>query len=71
MPRSCNIPPGTVGVNSMCILRSFLLCIVLAIASPKVIIVSNISVGIGLLFYPLPSVLGKKELNEIFQLFTS
>lgn len=52
MPRPYKIPLGTVGVTLMCIPPSVLLCVVLAIASLKVMIVSITAVVIGFLFYP-------------------
>lgn len=52
MPRPYKIPLGTVGVTLMCIPPSALLCVVLAIASLKVMIVSITAVLIGFLFYP-------------------
>lgn len=52
MPRPFKIPLGTVGVTLMCIPPSALLCVVLAIASLKVMIVSITAVLIGFLFYP-------------------
>lgn len=52
MPRPYKIPLGTVGVILMCIPPSALLCVVLAIASLKVMIVSITAVLIGFLFYP-------------------
>jgi hypothetical protein len=61
MPRPYKIPLGTVGVTLMCIPPSALLCVVLAIASLKVMIVSITAVVIGFLFYPGLGYLKKKN----------
>lgn len=61
MPRPYKVPLGTVGVTLMCIPPSALLCVVLAIASLKVMIVSITAVVIGFLFYPGLGYLKKKN----------
>lgn len=59
--RPYKIPLGTVGVILMCIPPTILICVVLALASAKVMIVSLIAVAIGLVMHPALAYCDKKR----------
>ncbi|KAK9716086.1 hypothetical protein RND81_06G210400 [Saponaria officinalis] len=59
--RPYKIPLGTVGSILMCIPPTILICVVLALASVKVMIVSLIAVTIGLLLHPALKWLERKR----------
>eukprot|EP01018_Ginkgo_biloba_P005310 Gb_18884 [translate_table: standard] len=61
MPRPYKIPLGTVGVILMCLPPSVLLCLVLVVASLKVMIVSITAVIIGFLLHPCLGYVNKKN----------
>ncbi|KAL9246991.1 hypothetical protein vseg_020466 [Gypsophila vaccaria] len=60
--RPYKIPLGTVGSIVMCIPPTILICVVLALASVKVMIVSLIAVAIGLLLHPALKYLERKRI---------
>uniref|UniRef100_A0A0D6R609 Amino acid permease/ SLC12A domain-containing protein n=1 Tax=Araucaria cunninghamii TaxID=56994 RepID=A0A0D6R609_ARACU len=61
MPRPYKIPLGTVGATLMCIPPAVLLCLVLVVASLKVMLVSIGAIIIGFLLYPALGYLKKKN----------
>lgn len=59
--RPCKIPVGTVGAILMCIPPTILICVVLALSTVKVMIVSLFAVAIGLVMQPCLKYAEKKR----------
>ncbi|KAL8138795.1 hypothetical protein V2J09_004796 [Rumex salicifolius] len=60
-PRPYKVPVGTIGCIFMCIPPTILICVVLALSSVKVMVVSLIAVAIGLVLQPALKFAEKKS----------
>lgn len=60
-PRPFKIPGGTVGAILLCLPPTILICVVLALSSVKVMVVSLVAVAIGLVMQPCLKLIEKKR----------